>query len=265
MTTKNTTKSGMKSYVSNMVIHIGPATISGRLVGVRKPADPESKTKLVAPTGESVRQVYQTPAGEIYQRADLESAKIDENDAAAILDAEALKAASTSALPKDIMNVTVCSLEDVENSTYASDNNAYVFYPSEGDPSNKIQADGLAYAIARGNMAFVAIMNLRNHEGLYRLSSWRGHIILQKLLYPEMLNPHETVVLDESTTNKKIAMLLESLSVGFDPDDYRDQIARAKQAVADAAEAGEVIVIEKAAPTAVFDLDAFAAAFEAAK
>ena len=261
-TTTNTTKTKMTSYVSAFVIHIGPATVAGRLVGIRNPEPKEEKTSLVSPAGEVVKQVYRTDLGEIFERSELGNAVIDEDGATKVLDAEALKAARESVLPKNIMNVTVHPRADVDDQIFPSDNNAYVFYPDANDPANKLWADALTTAIAKDDMAYMGVVNLRNHEGLFRLSVWRGHMIIQKMLYPEMLKPHEFAPIEDTVTSKKLAAVMAELVTPFVPEEYQDSIAKAKAEVVAAAEAGTTIVVSKPkANDAVFDLDAALAAF----
>lgn len=258
----------MKSYVSNFTIHLGPVTTTGKLVAVRlsKPKSSNSKPQLryVSPDGNPVEQRYRdVTTGAFYEVGDLSKGAVNESGGMTVVDEEALAEANKSLLPKDVMKLTVHKVEEVEESIFPADSNAYVFIPNEENPTNKGWADFITTALreAGDRFAFLANMNLRNSEGLYRLSLWRGNLIVQKQLYPSDLNDHavRTERQPDHVVAKAIAAV-NSLAEPFDPDTYKSDVAaRIAQLVADTEANGGVTPKQAgAASTAAvanFDLD----------
>lgn len=257
----------MKSYVSNFVIHLGPVTTTGKLVAVRvsktKSSNSKPQLRYVSPAGNPVEQRYRdVTTGDYYEVGDLSKAAVIE-DKVTVVDADALAEANQSLLPKDVMNITVHKLEEVEEAIFPADSNAYVFYPNEDDPTNKGWADFITTALreAGDRFAFLANLNLRNNEGLFRLSLWRGNLIVQKQLYPNDLNDHK--VRSERQPDHIVAKAIaavNSLAEPFDPDTYSSDVAnRIAQLVAETEANGGVSPkpagAASTAKVATFDLD----------
>ncbi len=117
----------MKNYVSNFTIHLGPVSTTGKLIAVRLPKAKSTyskpQLKYVSPNGNPVEQRYRDMStGEIFEVAALSKASIDtDTGAATVVDEELLKEANTSQLPKDVMNVTVHRIKEVEDSIFPAD------------------------------------------------------------------------------------------------------------------------------------------------
>jgi non-homologous end joining protein Ku len=258
----------MKSYVSSFTIHLGPVTTTGRLVAVRLPKPKSTYTKpqlkYVSPDGNPVEQRYRdVTTGEIYEVDALSKGTATESGSMIVVDEQALQDANVSLLPKDVMNVTVHDATEVEGSIFPADSNAYVFYPKEDDPTNKGWADFVTAALteAGGKFAFLGNMNLRNSEGMFRLSIWRGHLIVQKQLYPGELNDHN-VKNDRLSKNirSKAVAAVASLVQPFDPDEYKNDVAERLSELVSETEANGGVAPKKAgaaslAKVAQFDLD----------
>lgn len=258
----------MKSYVSNFTIHLGPVTTTGKLVAVRlsktKSSNAKPQLRYVSPDGNPVEQRYRdVTTGKFFEVGDLSKGAVnDAGTGMTVVDEEALAEANKSLLPKDVMKLTVHKVEEVEESIFPADSNAYVFYPNEDNPTNKGWADFITTALreAGDRFAFLANMNLRNSEGLYRLSIWRGNLIVQKQLYPSDLNDHH--VRSERQPDHVVAKAIaavNTLAEPFDPDTYKSDVAaRIAQLVADTEANGGVSPkpagAASTAAVAVFDL-----------
>ena len=97
--------------------------------------------------------------------------------------------------------------------------------------------------------AFIGSANVRNSEGVYRLTIWRDRLVLQRMLYPEDLNDHEPLdhTKIDSSIADKFSKQLSKLSTDFDPEAYRNTTKERVAAVQAAFAAGEGVVV--AAPT----------------
>lgn len=260
---KHSAPAGMKAYVDTFTIELGPASTKGTLVGVRGSGTSKPTFKYVSPSGDPVKQVYRDEAGNVFDVGDLSKATVTDDKELKVVDEEALAAAKKSPLPKDVMTLTVHQAADVEDHMFPSASNAYVFYPDLTNPSNKGWYDFILTAVQDRRIAFMATVNLRNYEGLYRLTSWRGHLVIQKMSYPEELNSHDTVEVKLSVADRKKALaMIDSLAVPFDIDTYRDATVARLQAVQDAALSGTILP-KPVAEVPVFDLSAAMDAFEA--
>lgn len=266
--TDTTTTTAMKSYIKEFTLHLGVATTTGRLVALRLPTPSAGKFKYVSPTGEPVKQKYVDPAGHTYDVKDLAKGVEDENGKIHVVDADTLAATKASTLPKDVMNITVHPVTEVEDQVFPSDNNAYVFYPNEDDPANKGYADFILTAVENSRtLAFMGTVNLRNSEGLYRLTVWRGHLVIQRMLYPEQLQNHRPQQVKLPASTKKLALtVVEELSTPFHVETYRDEVNDRLVRLVEAVEAGQVPsapapAASVAAP--VFDLEAALQGFQA--
>ena len=154
-----------------------------------------------------------------------------------IIDAEALKEASTSKLPSGVLDLTVHPPEAADQ-VYIDEQNGYVWYPDQEEQKNVDLYDMILTVIRHSKNTLIGMCNLKGHEGLYTLVEWRGYIVLQKVLYPASLNPHETRKSEVPVAARKsILKIVDSLVAPFDPELYDDQHAAAKRVVIDAATA----------------------------
>ena len=236
-----TTNAPMKKYVTNFTIHLGTATVSGSLFPIRAKST-AARPKLVSPHGNPVSQRYlDVVTEEIFQPAECVRGVEKDDGSIALIETEDLALAKASQLPKDIMNVTVHDASEVESFLFPSDNNAYILYPTTADPINKNWGDFIVSAVAgsEGKLAFLATVNLRGHEGLFRLTTWRGHLVIQKQLYPADLNPHDQYAPElTKKMQSKAVQVAQAMVKPFDPATYRDSVAERVNELAEASEAG---------------------------
>lgn len=238
----------INKYVSDLTIRLGPIQTTGALLGVRKSAKKAGKPqmKYVSPEGRDVEQRYVDAEGNVFKVEQLEKAAVvkdsTDEDVALKVSKAAVEEAKASKLPKNVVNLTVHDAVDVERELYPSDANAYVFLPDDDDPANVQWYELLVKLVGESDRAFVSVANIRNHEGLYRLTTWRGRLVLQRHLYPSEVNDHQAldtgVEIDKATLGKARKMV-DKLAVPFDADEYRDSVAERLAEVQRAFQAGE--------------------------
>jgi non-homologous end joining protein Ku len=252
-----------KNHVTDFVIRLGPLQTTGALIGVRQPEAKPKGTKIVSctPEGKPVKQVYvpaDDPKGEQYTMGELGRATLNADSTLTLLSKDALAEAKEPVVPKDTMAVTIHPLDEVEDQLFPSDNNAYVFEPHTEDDVNLQWYTLLYEALKRAEgKAFIGSANVRNSEGLYRLTLWRDRIILQRMLYPEELNDHQPLNIDavDETIVEKFVNKLDKLTKDFDPDKYRDSTKDRIAAVQAAFAAGDVTFVPiKKEQSAGFDI-----------
>jgi hypothetical protein len=229
--TKKVVAPKIKSYVSDFVINMGPVAVAGRLASVTKS---ESKTKtqfnFVSPEGNSVERVWRDiQDGTVYDEDDLDKTPVPTGtptgSEVVVYTAEEIKAAKTSTLPKNVLDITVHPAAEVSDQLFSAKANAYVFDPDTENPKNVKKFEILAAALENNDYALVGVSNVKGHEGFYRLGLWRGHVVLIKQLYPNEVNEHEVVVRETSpAVAEKLADTLAHLSVPFDGDTYRSSV-----------------------------------------
>lgn len=259
----------MKTYVADMVIKLklgdfASLTTTGKLVGIHKSKPKEAKTKLLAPgTTEQVRQFYipeslvgqDVKADQLLTRDMCDNGVvikdvINSTTAVTVVDSEAFAAVQESALPKNVMNVTVHTRADVDEAMFkAPEGQSFVFYPDLKDPDNVQNYNLLAAVLTNSNLAFCSIVNLQNHEGLFRLDMWRDRIILVKQGFTDQINEHKPPAEGEFDVAPIPEKVIEKAIKGFgkmvepiDPATYRDRMTEEKVALKVAADNGEVVV-----------------------
>jgi len=221
-----------KAYCSDFTMRLGPATTTGRLVSLRASKPKEAELKYCTPDAKPVRQVYIDENGKIYDREDLGRARIVDGELEPVPIEDVVKA-KESKLPLNTLNLTVHSVDAISQYIFPSDNNAYVFQPiiKKGkkiidDPINLKWHDFINAVLQENrDIALIGECNLQSYEGLFRLSLYQGHIIVQKQLYPENLNQFDFATPGlapelRETAVKASRKLLES----FEPSSYKDVV-----------------------------------------
>lgn len=256
---------------------------TGNLIGIHATTPQAAKTHLVAPgTTEQVKQFYipaslvgqDVKAEQLLTRDMCDSAviikdKMTAEVATTVIPKDAAEAIHNSGLPKNVMNVTVHTQADVDAVMFPmKDTQSYVFYPALKDPDNVQNYNLLAGILNDSDLAFCSVVNLQNHEGLFRLQMWRGRIVLVRQGWPEQINPHKAPTEDEFGVAPIPAAVVEKAVKGFnkmveplDPETYRDRILAEKVALKEATDNGTVVVKEKAQPTSS-SLEDLLAAFD---
>lgn len=223
-----------RAYVSNFTMHFGPATTTGRLLPIRLP-DSAPKLHYCTPEGQPVKQCYIDADGKTYFTDELGRATMDEDGILHPVNTEAVEAAKTSDLPLNILNLTAHNADEIERFMFPSNNNAYIFEPVIKNSSNKIIDDPvnvqwhdfLNVLVRDSDAEFVGMCNLRNFEGLFRLSHYQGYIVIQKMLYPENLNQYEPIRPElDATVREKALNVVRAMVQPFDPENYQNAVAR---------------------------------------
>lgn len=229
-----------RAYVGSFTIHFGPATTSGRLLPVRSP-EKAPKLHYCTPTGEPVKQCYIDNDGKTYFHDELGRATMDDDGNLIPVDKDAVDQAKTSDLPLNVLNLTAHNLDEVQKYLFPSNNNAYIFEPviKNGkniidDPVNVQWHDFLNVIVRDSDAVFIGKCNLRNHEGLFKLSHYQGYLTVQKMLYPEDLNQYEPMHPElDAVVRDKALSVVRNLVQPFDPDTYTNIIAERLTQVTD--------------------------------
>ena len=225
----------INKWVADLTLRLGPITVNGYLSGVRMSATKAKKPtfKSVSPAGKPVKQVYQDDDGNVFQKGDLGKAAVvknDDNDEETLVpvDVKAIEEAKESALPNNVVNLTVHPSAQVDRELYHAETNGYVFTPHTDDPTNVAWYRLLAHLSSNPNNAFVSVAQIRNNEGLYRVFNWNDRIVLQRVLYPHEVNTYEEFdcgpVQVDSATLAKGENMLAKLMQPFDAEDYRNSV-----------------------------------------
>ena len=222
-----------RAYVSNFTMHFGPATTTGRLLPIRTP-DKAPKLHYCTPEGEPVKQCYIDENGKTYFTDELGRATMDDDGNLVQVNSEAIQEAKTSDLPLNIINLTAHNSEEVERHLFPSNNNAYIFDPVIKNSSNKVIDDPvntqwhdfMNVLIRDSEATFVGMCNLRNNEGLFKMSHYQGYIVVQKMLYPENLNQYEPIHPElDAVVRDKALSVVRAMVQPFNPDSYKNVIS----------------------------------------
>jgi non-homologous end joining protein Ku len=237
----------IKAHVTSFVIRYGAAATTGRLLYLKRPSS-EPKFKYCTPSGGAVKQQYVDEAGTAWAIPELHRA-IETDDGLKYIGKEVVSETKKSSLPLNVLNLTVHRKEDIDR--LPSDGSPYIFVPDDKDPINVQWHDFIAVAVRESGAAFVGMCNLRNSEGLIRLTMNQGHLTVQKILYPDELNEFEEIhpELDGPTRAKALAIIAKNVE-DFDPSMYRNQTAERLAALAESEfEPGQVQ--DKPAPVTI--------------
>lgn len=219
-----------RKYVSDFSVGIGPVNLNGALYGLRK-TDNTNKFVSVCPDCETPvkpSQMYVCPvdASHMHPMAELDKAKELGGELIRV-DAAEVSAARKSDLPLNVFRASVHPKAEVENVTWHADN-SYVFIPKVVD-----EYYGLAVRmIEESDMALIAMTNVSNHEGFYRLVTWKGNIVLQKLHWPEECESFDTVSpeCDDNVVEAAMSMLNKMVKP-FDADVFKSGVKQNLQAL----------------------------------
>ena len=246
----------MRAHVADLTIRLnlptGSMSTRGRLLSVqatkKSAGRGEGSYKLCTPDGVPVKQAFIDPETEkLYGRDELKhyiqgNLKAKEPEVLKVLtdeEWEKITEAKKSTLPKDIVEVTIHPAEAGDQLWATSQNNSYLFVPNPDDPQNVDMADVIRAILDSGQYVLVSVANVRNSEGFYRLTLWRGQIVLEPIVYTDALNPHETVPVDIGDDLAKVALgVAGALVKDFDAETYIDS-QKARIAAIEAGAAGE--------------------------
>lgn len=219
-----------RTYVSQFTLRFGPATCIGQLVPVKAP-EPK-RAKMVTYEGNPVSQMYSDDDGNLYRPDELARAVENADGSISVVDPDILKEVRESELSQNIMDINVHTLDDVNDHLFPSPHNAYIMQPviknAKGkavpDPTNDKWYDLITTTVREASdLVLMGICNLRNSEALYRLSIYQGHLMVQRMLYPEDLNQYEPVKPTLPPAEEKKALLFaRKLVTPFELGAYED-------------------------------------------
>lgn len=242
-----------KTYCSNFTVRLKLAElinldVIGSLLGIHATPPKDSITSLAGPNGEDLKQMYVPvsllskeviPTNQLLNRGDCTIINKQQNDEEGttekiVLNKDHLKGIAESSLPKNVMQLTVHNKREVESVMYpAKDGQSYVIYPKE-DVDNLQHYQLLVSAIDNSDLAFCSMVNLQGHEGLFRLETWRGRLVIIKQAFPENLVEHTEPMESEfgnALDKKLIIKAIKGFGKLIEPigaEDYRDRIKNAK-------------------------------------
>jgi non-homologous end joining protein Ku len=232
---KTIAKPKFKTYIDGFIMKLGPLSIHGKMIGVKKSeGDFKPSFVLQSPDGNTVEQRYiDLVTGKPWKNEECNRVHIAGNEVT-VTDKATLDKLKVSALPKNIITLTAHNAEEIDNSLFPSDSNAYLFEPDTKDPDNVDLAQAIVAAIeSLPNKTLIGVCNFHGHEGLFRVILWRGSIVLQKQRYPEELNEHEVKPVVTSNHVKAVKAFIEKRTEAFNAENYRNTIvARQKEALA---------------------------------
>lgn len=248
MATKTTVKPKMKSYVSTFVLRLGPISTTGRLVSVTLPKDTKNSFKLATPDGLPVEQRYIDPNGKLYEPSQLVRSVTNDEGEVITVDQAGIEAAKESLLPPNVLTATVHDACTVDQQLFPSDHNAYVLEPDTTDPANTKWHDFIVGVLSNDKCekTLIGMCNLRNSEALFRVSVWRGHLVIQRQKFPSEIHDHDLIEkhdVSKAEIQKGLAML-DKLAQPFDAEAYRNTIAERQQALIEASKKGDVKATE---------------------
>jgi non-homologous end joining protein Ku len=232
-----------RAYVSDFKVKLGPFTTNGKLVPIpRTGSNDYNRFKMVCPDCTEPTQVFQqyvcsTNPSHAHSAGDMDRAKDLGDGVLMRVSQEEIAAAKESDLPDNEFHVTVHPVEEVSGSTWDG-NNAWVFLPDAETEDYTL----LAFLVQNSGKAFVSMCNIRNSEGLFRLDVWHGHLIVQKLFWPEDCNEFTNTTIDcpEAIASKALGFV-ERLVQPFDPDAYKSGVKERLVALEEAVASGSPV------------------------
>jgi hypothetical protein len=231
----------LNAYVNDMKVDFGPAHIQGRLLGVKNP-DVKSKFAYCTPEGLPVTQFYKDMHGNEFVAGDLHRAIKQDDGELKYIGKEAVSEAKKSDLPYNQAWLTVHTPESVELHLFPSNNQAYLLEP--GFKSGKDQKgpwvgrdnpnltpeakewikwyDFLVAMVTSSNAVFLTQANIKNFEGLYRITTYQGYLAFQKQCWPEELQQFDELFTQIDPAAHKVGMkIITARLTDFDPDEYK--------------------------------------------
>lgn len=214
-----------RKYVSDFQIGIGPVNLTGSLYGLRKTGSGDSNkfTSICpdceTPTKPSQQYACPTDATHVHPMSELHKAKEIGGELVRV-DVEQVTEARTSQLPLNVFRASIHPVADVADATWHADN-SYVFIPNRAD-----EYFGLAVKmVSESGKAFVAMSNVRNSEGFYRLEVWKGYLVMQKLHWPEECETFTPINVECDDSVFAAAMnMLDKMEEPFDADGFRSSV-----------------------------------------
>jgi len=221
----------VRAYAHGVTVRLGLISIVGSLYPIQK-GEKEVKASFASPDHNPVTRVYKDAVtGRMYDESELARSVSTADGVSKIVDAAALKALRQSEQTKNLMDVTIHPIADISQASFPSNHSAYLF---QADPASAQAANFLIRALDdEQELAVMGVMNLRHYEGLYRLLLWRNQLVIQRYMFADDVQPHDTKDLPaESKQSDLLRQVMAKLVKPFDAATYRnEQTIRIREAV----------------------------------
>lgn len=228
-----------QAYVGEFEISLFPVSLTGKLFTVKRSGSAkETALKNVCPVCEEATPLAQSsncPENHgPFSASEVSKAKEVNGKLLKVGKVEA-ESAKESPLDLNRLDLTVHPAEDVEEQTYPGAN-AYIFVPTNVTQQYAVLRD----IVETSPWAFMGISNIKHHETLVRLQVWKGHLIVQQLLYPEDVNPIEQ---SQAEADGEFVLVLNDFITKsekpFDVANYKNEMKARLNLLVKATEAGE--------------------------
>jgi hypothetical protein len=252
-----------RAYIGDFTIRCGSIlSTRGRLLPLRQSAPP--RPKYCTPDGKPVTQVYRDEAGGLWSIDQLGRATADKDGNLTLINTEAVEQAKTSDLTLNTLNLTVHKADEVDGQIFPEKSNAYVFDPTIkvnrkiiNDPDNVEAHDFLNFLVNDSGFAFMGKCNFNNYEGLYKLSSYKGHILVQKYLFPHEMNEYDQLAVTVDRADKaKLLKIMDVVAQPFDPESYENVVTQRLQEAMETPYDPQHVTEERPTQSPGLDLDA---------
>lgn len=230
-----------RAYVGAFTINLGLIQVTGKLLPVVIPNRTRvNQFRRVLPDRDEPTLVQQVYIGadetteeheKVYTTAELLSAKELDDGTLKFVDKDEVDEARTSDLPLNLAEVKVFRASDVDGRIWTDPNGgAFVFMPQA---SNDHYA-ALVEAIDSGEHVFLGVANIRNSESFFRLRTWAGNLVVEKILWPDEVNEFEEIeVTSSSRLAGAITEMVRGLEDEFDPEQFQSSTKTALAALAE--------------------------------
>jgi len=255
-TTKQNVKPKMRTRVSEFTISLGPLQWVGSLIGVCSDSK-KPRFTFISPNGNAVIQQYYCEEEKKHYLPNELHKQIVQGEEETNLSQEEIKIIKASDRPNNVLALSVHPAADIDRILYPADAKAYVFSPNVKVPELRRIFNAMVKILEEGNVALLGVCNLAGNEGLFRLTVWRGNLVLQKQTYPEDIKEHdvvEIVAVDEADETwsdnhvltkdiEAVRIMLTKQVADFDVNSYNDAISAKVYKALENPEAIQVAVV----------------------
>jgi len=238
---------------SSFKIFIGGFGTHGRLLPIQRSRKNDGKGggsyKRLTPNDQLARMVWTDDTGKIFQQDELGKGIMDDDGNCVRVNVDAVNAAKESELDKGIMDIKVYS-----PSKFATENlwpdpatKSFIFSPMitkdrrliPASPAEQLVYEMLCSAAAGKNILIGSAVVGRSKEHIFRLTTWRGHLVLVPMTYTNFLEDHEVRKPNITKEQKTVmAKLVKKIAKDFNVEQLADNsIDRIR--VAEAMKVGE--------------------------
>lgn len=233
----------MRKYASDFTVTLGPIQMVGSLYPLVKSDHARgSRFRRVVPNTDTptlARQVYvaeneiDADQPRLYNQSDLGYA-IETVDGLAFVDRDEVTEARTSTLPLNLCDVSV-HRSTALNWDPQPTGTIYAFVPNVANEHYAALRD----ALCDPDYIYLSVANVRNAEGLFRLTVMDHMVVMQKLHWPEDLNDVDSPDVESSPElSEAVASIVRAMASMPSDDMYVSGVRQRVEAV----QAGEVHV-----------------------